>query len=184
MVVANQAKLMTVDDLAAMPDGDRFELVHGHLVEREMNAISGYVAGEIHGHFRDYLKTNPFAIAFPDNVGFALSTDDNNTLRKPDVSVVLKSRLPDGKIPNGRFDISPDLAVEVLSPSDIAYDVYAKIQEYFDAGTNVVWLARPQNKRITVFLPDGTETSFGPNDEITAEEVLPGFRMKVRDVFP
>jgi Uma2 family endonuclease len=184
MVVANQAKLMTVDDLAAMPDGDRFELVHGHLVEREMSPVSAYVATEICGHFRDYLKSNPIAFAIGDGAGFTLHHEEMDLLRKPDACVVLKSRLVQGKLPDTRFDFSPDMAVEVLSPSDVWYDVEAKIREYLDAGTKVVWLANPPRQRITAYLPDGTETSFGPNDEITAEEILPGFRMTVRDVFP
>jgi Uma2 family endonuclease len=93
-------------------------------------------------------------------------------------------RIPNGKLPEKRFDFSPDLAVEVLSPTDISFDVEAKIQEYLDAGTQIVWLAKPKSRRISVYRPDGTEVTFGPNDTITAEPVLPGFSMRVGDVFP
>jgi Uma2 family endonuclease len=184
MVVAAPPKLMTVDELAVMPDGERYELNHGRLVEREMNATSGYVAGKIFRKLDEHCERSQLAVAFIDGVGFTLRPDEVDLLRKPDASVVLKSRLPGGQIPDSRFGLSPDLAVEVLSPSDVAYDVQVKIQDYLDAGTKVVWLAKPQTKRITVYRPDGTEVTFGPNDEITAEEVLPGFRMTVRDVFP
>lgn len=169
---------------SAKPDLDFYEFVRGRYIERSLDPISGYVAGKIFGQFHDYLKADPFAITLVGSPEFKLRPGESDHVRMPRVCIVRKSRLPNGKLPETCFEFAPDLAVEVLSPTDLAYDVFAKVQEYLDAGTKIVWLARPQNKRITVFLPDGTETSFGPNDEITAEEVLPGFRMTVRDVFP
>lgn len=74
--------------------------------------------------------------------------------------------------------------MEVASPTDLFQDIEEKIQEYLDAGAALVWLAKPTSRRIVAYRPDGSETSFGPADEIAAEPVLPGFRMLVGEVFP
>lgn len=110
--------------------------------------------------------------------------DDLGLLRKPAASVVLTYRLPGGRVPDTRFRFAPDLAVEVPSPTDVVWEVEAKIREYLDAGTAVVWLAKPGTRRIVAYRPDGSETSFGPADEVTGDPVLPGFRLRVGDVFP
>ena len=97
--------------------------------------------------------------------------------------MVLKSRLPNGQVWGPELEFAPDLAVEVLSKHDAYWNVDEKIQEYLLAGTAAVWLARPALRRIVVFLPDGTETSYGPNDELTGAPVLPALRFRVGDVF-
>lgn len=134
-----------------------------------------------------FCEQSKTAITFGDNTGYTLQIDDMENLRKPDASVVLLSRLPGEKIPSTRFQFSPDLAVEaveVISPSDVHDDLETKIQEYLNAGTQLVWLAKPKSKKITVYLLDGSEQTFGINDEINAEPLLPVFITKVKDVFP
>jgi Uma2 family endonuclease len=186
MAVAAPARRFTADDFYEMPDKERLELVHGYPVERTMSPISAWVALQIARRFGDFVSRNPTsAFAFGDGLDFRLSDlEDNETVRKPDAAIVLRSRVPGGRLPDKRFDFSPDLAVEVISPSDIAYDIETKIQDYLDAGTQVVWLANPVSKRISVYRPDGSVMTFGPNDTITADPVLPGFTMRVREVFP
>jgi Uma2 family endonuclease len=186
MVVTATPTNVTADQLAELPNSDLFELVRGNLVKRSLSPKSAFVGNEIYCQFRDYAKQRPgFGFAFADGLDFLIVSDDEgDTVRKPDAAFVLMGRIPNGKLPEKRFDFSPDLAVEVLSPTDISFDVEAKIQEYLDAGTQIVWLAKPKSRRISVYRPDGTEVTFGPNDTITAEPVLPGFSMRVGDVFP
>jgi Uma2 family endonuclease len=175
---------LTVDDLAAMPDGKRYELKNGELVELSMSPESGYVAGKIYRKLDEFCDTFPAAVVFASGVGFMIRPDDTGLLRKPDAAVVLKSRLSDGRVPSKRFEFAPDLAVEVRSPTDIGDEVEEKIQEYLDAGSAAVWLAKPFSRRIVVYLPDGSETSYGPADDLPGDPVLPGFRLRVGDVFP
>ena len=96
MSIATQTEL-TVDDLAAMPDGERFELVDGELVERSTSPESAYLAGEIYARLREYCFAHPFAVALPDGAGFTLRPGELDLLRKPDASVVLKTRLPSNR---------------------------------------------------------------------------------------
>jgi Uma2 family endonuclease len=83
----------------------------------------------------------------------------------------------------GHLPIHPDLAVEVTSPGDSVYEVDQKIQEYLAAGVSLVWEVNPELRTILIHRQDGTVTRLGENDEITGENVLPGFRCRVGDFF-
>jgi Uma2 family endonuclease len=182
MTLATQA--LTIRDLAEMPDGERFELAGGELVERTLNPESTFVAGKIYRHLDQYTDTHPDWIALTDGAGFRLGDDEEPTLRKPDAALVRRSRLAGGRFPVPCFEGAPELAVEVVSPSDVIVDLESKIAEYFAAGAALVWVAKPFSRRIVVHRPDGSETSLGPDEQLTAEPLLPDFRMTVADVFP
>jgi Uma2 family endonuclease len=175
---------VTVDELAAMPDAERFELIDGTLVEREMSPECAYVALKIGRKLDEFFDSRPIGYVFSETAGYTLRPEETEQLRLPDVSVVLKSKIPDGRLPKTRFDFAPDLAVEVLSPSDLVYNVEDKIQDYLKSGTRLVWQVNPSARRVIVYRPDGTQSIFGPNDELTGETLLPGFRLKVGDIFP
>ena len=177
------ARRHTVAEVEALPDGERFELVDGELVEREMALESVYTGGKIFRKFDEHCDANPIAVALTDGASYTLRAGNDLQLRRPDVSVVLRARLPVGPIFGPRIEFAPDLAVEVVSRQDVYWDIDEKIRDYLHAGTAVVWLARPAVRRIVVFRPDGSETSFGPADEISAGPVLPELKFRVADVF-
>ncbi len=183
MAVLEKAKL-TVADYEALPDRDRYELIDGELAERDMSVDAAYAAGEIYARLREGCRAALNAIAFPDGTEYTLGADDLEQLRRPDASVVLKARLLGGSLYRPRFDFAPDFAVEVLSPNDVASKVDAKIADYLAAGTALVWLAKPQSRRIIAYRQDGTEISHGPDDMIDAAPVLPELRFRVGEVFP
>ena len=183
MLVAEKSAL-SIDEFLALPDHEWFELVGGELVERSMNPEAVMVGGKFYRVLDDYCQLHRIGWAFPDGVGFVLGAHYDRDYCKPDASVVLHTRLPDGQLPPAAFDFAPDLAVEVVSPSDAMSKIERKIAAYLEAGTQLVWLARPTSRRILAFHADGTETSFGPNDLIDADPVLPGLRFRVGEVFP
>jgi Uma2 family endonuclease len=175
---------MTVRDFEALPDNDRFELIDGELVERSDGALMAYVAGQIFSRLSSHVDSDEIAWVLTGGAGYTLRPGTIDQCRIPNASVVRKSRTKDGLLPDSYFDFAPDVAVIVLTPKDRYNATDAKIRDYLDAGTQIVWLAKPISRRIIVYRPDGTEISFGPDDEVTADPVLPGFRMKVGDVFP
>jgi Uma2 family endonuclease len=79
--------------------------------------------------------------------------------------------------------IPADLAVEVLSPTDLAYDVAAKIDEYLRNGFPLVWVVEPNTRTVVVHRADGSVTKLRDNDEISGESALPDFRCKVAEFF-
>jgi Uma2 family endonuclease len=115
--------------------------------------------------------------------GFTCFFGKPSQLRKPDVSCVLVDRLPFDKVRDGYLSIRPDLAVEVISANDRVNDLEAKLDDYREAGIPLVWLIYPTSRRVRVLRTDGSTTQLGPDDELTGEGVLPGFRCRVADIF-
>jgi len=172
---------ITADELLEMRNGERYELVDGELVERDMDALSGWVGGEVFGRIREFARQQG-GWAFGDGVGYRCYADDPERVRKPDASFIRADRL--SNLPDGYITIAPDLAVEIVSPNDIYYEVEAKVDEYLSAGVRLVWVGNPVNKSVRVFQPGRIVDEFGPDGELTGGGVMPGFTCSVRSLFP
>ena len=95
---------------------------------------------------------------------------------------ISKARLP--SLPVGTLTIAPDIAFEVVSPTDEAETLDTKIGEYFSAGVRLVWVLYPQTKSVYVYRPGELPARLGPDGTLSGEDVLPGFSVPVRDLFP
>jgi Uma2 family endonuclease len=104
-------------------------------------------------------------------------------VRAPDVSLVAKGRIPAAGIPKNYRPVAPDLAVEVVSPSDRFEDVQTKVADYLAAGTRLVWVVEPATRTIFVYRSIRDLQALGEEDELRGEDVLPGFHCPVRRVF-
>ena len=180
-----EQQLYTPEDLLQMPDGDRYELVDGQLVEQEdMGGKSVWAGGQVFLGLALYAKANG-GWAFMDGVGYQCYPFAPDQVRKPDASFVCAGRFENDEIPDGHIRIPPDLAVEVVSPNDLYYKVESKVDEYLRAGVSIVWVVNPEFRTVRVFRGSIEQlTQFGPNDELTGGETLPGFRCRVADLFP
>ncbi len=185
MSIASPPRKITAADLLTMPDGDRYELVDGELLELDMSNESSWVAGEIHARIRNHVKEHHLGWAFPDNTSYQCFPWEENRVRKPDASFIAKDRLPNGPLPVGHCRVVPDLAVEVVSPHDLYFDVEAKVLEYLRAGVRVVWVVTPSTRTVMVHRAETASPSHLTDDaELTGDPVLPGFRCRVGDLFP
>jgi Uma2 family endonuclease len=106
-----------------------------------------------------------------------------DTVRGPDISFVRKERMAPEQIPEQFIPGTPDLAIEILSPEDRAGEVQEKLKDYFSAGTRLVWVVDPRRRYVTVHCPDRPSVLIAENDELDGEDVVPGFRCSVADVF-
>ena len=177
------AEPITPDDLLAMPNGDDFELVNGELVERHMGAESSWIASNLTWLFGCLFGRKRPGHFFTTDCGYQCFADDPGKVRKPDVSFVRFGRFPNERVPKGYIRLPPDLAVEVLSPNDLADDAEAKVEEYLDAGVRLVWVISPKAETVTVYRADRSAVKLHDADELSGENVLPGFRCKVSDLF-
>jgi Uma2 family endonuclease len=107
---------------------------------------------------------------------------DPDTVRGPDVAVYDDANKFEELHPKWG-EVAPLLAVEVLSPNDKANKVLQKVRDYLQAGTKVVWLIDPEDRTVTVHRPGQQPAPVAPDGDITAEDVLPGFRCRVADFF-
>jgi Uma2 family endonuclease len=105
-------------------------------------------------------------------------------VRIPDVSFITKSRLPGGKRPRQRVPgLSPSLAIEVLSEGNTEQEMSRKLNEYFDAGAQLVWFVDPPTRTVTVYNSPTKCTAFRGNQPLTGGRVVPGFKVKVAEIF-
>jgi Uma2 family endonuclease len=183
MSIINDKAQYTADDLLKLPDGDRFELVDGQLVEKEMGFHSGRVGGRLYRFLDTFCEANGLGWVLPSDVGYQCFHDDPQKVRKPDVSFIDARRLAPEDEPQGHCRIAPDLAVEVVSPNDIFYDVSQKAQEYLQAGVRLVWIVDPATRTVWVQRPNESGAILRPADDLTGDNVVPGFRCKVEDLF-
>jgi Uma2 family endonuclease len=112
--------------------------------------------------------------------GFVLARNPD-TVRAPDLAFVRRGRLPERTIGMVYIDGAPDLAVEVLSPSDSAIDMEDKVAEYLGAGGRLVWVVNPKRRTITVHAPEVPPRTLHEHETLDGGEVLPGFTCVVRD---
>ena len=171
------------EELLTRPDGDAYELVGGELVEREMGAKSSYIAGRIYARLDRFCDDQHLGWAFPEGTSFQCFPDDVDKTRRADVSFIRFGRLPREQPPEGHIRLAPDLAVEVVSPNDLAYDVDSKVEDYLHAGVRLVWVVNPMTRTVRVHRSDGPGATLRADDELTGGDVLPGFHCPIRELF-
>jgi Uma2 family endonuclease len=181
--VAVEKTLVTAEELLAMPDdGRRRELIDGEV--RTMAPAGdehGDIEAVISGHLFVHLRAHPIGRLKTGETGFRLRRDPDR-VRAPDVAVVLYARRPRETIGAGYLEGAPDLAVEVVSPWDTAGDVAEKVEDWLRGGARLVWVVYPHGPRLSAHRPDGSAQMIGPEDEVDGGEVLPEFRMRLRDL--
>ena len=167
------ARIYTIQDLYHVPrDGQKYELIKGELIVSPAGMQHEGIAAELIGLLIIYLKVQRLGRVYTSSVGFALPSGD---LLSPDVSFVRNENLPDGKSPVGFGQFAPDLAVEIISPSDNLTDVEDKVELYLQNGTQLVWVINPKIGRATVYRADGTVSLVRTEGNLNGESVLPGF---------
>lgn len=182
--MVQQRNRLSAEDLFKLPDDEhRYELVEGEL--RRMAPAGGEhgdLAMEIGATLRNHVREHRLGRVFAAETGFILRTDPD-TVRAPDVSFVRQPRLPVGGLPTGYFPFAPDLAVEIVSPSDSAEEIQAKVSEYESAGVHQVWVVYPRTRTVVVHEGSGAARTLGVDDILDGDDVVPGFRYPLADLF-
>lgn len=175
---------LTADEFLLLPDAREFELVDGRLVERRtMGVYANLVAAHVLTILSVYCREQRAGRVFNSETLYRC-WDPKQTFRKPDVSVILRERLSAEQAPAGFFVIRPDLAVEVVSPNDLAYEVEEKLADYRRAGVPLVWVLHPNTRTVRVHRAGQPPTELDESQEISGAPVLPGFTYQVADLFP
>ena len=183
--------LMTAEDLLTHPaPHSRTELVNGRLMVREPAGwthgdiaarIMGTLAMHLRAQQRDSGQPTPHGRLLAAETGFALRRSPD-TVRAPDVAFVRWERCPSGTLA-GFAEFAPDLVVEVLSPSDRAGEVMAKVADWLTAGTEIVWLIDPARRSARVYRADGSASMLREGDALDGEAVLPGLEIPLHELF-
>lgn len=164
-------KRMTEEEFMRLPrDGRKWELVEGRAQEVPTRIEHDVIVGNLVILLGPHVKGRGFVTL--SQAGFRMT---GGNLRLPDAGFTRKERLPDGKPIRAFPDFAPDLAVEIVSPSERPADIFQKLGEYFDAGAQIVWLVSPEARTVTVYLSPLDARTLSAEDELTAGDLLPGF---------
>jgi Uma2 family endonuclease len=184
MSTRTKKKIYTPEDLLKMSDGKSYELDNGKLVLRPMGTESSWVGGKLFRRLDGFCEKKQSGWVLPSDASYQCFSDAPARVRKPDVSFIKRGRLPGERLPKGHCPIAPNLAVEVLSPRDLTSRTMKKIKEYLKAGVELVWVVDPELRTVWIYRQDGSIQELGEADELTGEDVLPGFRCRVSDILP
>lgn len=174
---------MTADALLRLPDRDgSYELVRGEL-RRKMapNFRHFRTDGRVSRVVGNFVDEHQLGI-FGSEGGYLLERDPDTVLI-PDLSFVRAERLPPEDEQSGYPPLAPDLAIEILSPSDSALEIEKKVETYLRAGVRLVWVVNPVAQSITVHTPDRVARTLFAGDTLDGGDVLPGFAIPVAALF-
>ena len=175
-------EFITPEQLLALPEGDHFELVGGKLVEKNVGFESSWIGSLLMTMLMTHCRQNRLGWVVGNEPGFRCYPNDANQVRKPDIAFVSFARLPAGKPPVGYCVVVPNLAVEVVSPTDVAKDIEDKVSEYLAAGVECVWVVHPNSRRVQVYTGD-RGVILNESDELSGDPLIPGFRCSLKELF-
>lgn len=174
---------ITVDEFETMPLEGRWELVDGALVEMTPSSERSSSTEPMIAHLLlSHVLPRRLGRVYGAEAGFVLFPG-RQTVLAPDVSFVAAARVPEGEARDHFSRLAPDLAVEILSPSDRLSEARAKVAIYLQAGVRLVWLVDPLEQTVTVFRPDATPEKLDATMTIDGGDVLPGFSAPVAAMF-
>jgi Uma2 family endonuclease len=193
MATAATATTMTAESLAAeaaaaprpeVVDEPLYEMIDGRIVEKPpMGAYQVWITSILTVFLHGPAAVNPMGRV----VGEMLFTLDagRKLKRRPDVAFVSYDRWPRRRpVPNEEtWSVVPNLAVEVISPSNAADEVVKKVGDYFRAGVRLVWVVYPIERLVYVYRSAVEVRVLQVGDDLDGGDVLPGFRQPVRDLF-
>jgi Uma2 family endonuclease len=167
-------------------DEPLFEIIDGQRVELPpMSILASRVTSNLHGHLALHLFGNPVGEALVDTlVRLPLPVDRN---RRPDVAVVLAQTIAQAPAQPGSdnaWAVLPELMAEVVSPNDLAEDIIDRVNEYFAAGTKLVWVVYPTQRFLYVYESPRQVRILGAADGLDGGVVLPGLRIPIASLFP
>ncbi len=178
-------RVMTAEEYVNLPDrqnGVSYELVQDTLVVRDpgVSWTHSSVQGKLYRYLDEWMEKFGHGAVGVDVDCLLSETPD--TIRIPDVAVLLQPFDTENAF-HGRVRGAPDIAIEVLSPSNRPQEMRDKTSDYFNAGALRVWIVDPETRTVVIHKADGTNTRFIGADRLEDPEILPGFSLQMRKVF-
>jgi Uma2 family endonuclease len=182
-MMPTESSVLTLEEYAALDEPEEeyvTELVRGVLVrEPRPSHRHGVLQVELAFRLRSWAERRGAWISVES--GFVLGGDPP-TLRGPDVAVVLDPEQAE-RDEHGWLSGAPDVAVEVLSPSETSTAVHRKTMDYLEAGARLVWLVDAEARTVMIHRPDGSANLLREGETLSGEDVLAGFSLALRDLF-
>ena len=168
---------MTLEDFLES-DLEGYEYVKGVLIPMPpTSGEHGDISSNVNWYLDSHVRENQLGRIYTSDTGFRIG----ERVLMPDIAFVLSARLPDDR--RKAFSIPPDLAVEIVSPTDVHYNVIEKALAYLNAGTRLVWVIEPVGKTVTVYRSQTDIKTLTREDTLSGEDVVEGFSCQVAQLF-
>ena len=168
---------MTLEDFLES-DLEGYEYMKGVLIPMPpTSGEHGEISSNVQWYLYSHVRENQLGRVYTSDTGFRIG----ERVLMPDIAFVSSARLPDDR--RKAFSIPPDLAAEIVSPTDIQYRVIEKAFTYLDAGTRLVWVIEPVAKTVTVYRSKTDIKTLTCEDTLTGEDVVEGFSCQVAQLF-
>ena len=176
------ATLITAEEFAGMSFDRPVELVRGEIIEMtNPGGRHGNLCFRLGGILYRWLESHPEFDAASNDTGVLLE-QDLDTVRGPDILVMRKSRLPGGQFPKTHLTDSPELAIEVRSPSDRTSEILEKVAMYLAAGVVEVWVVDPGQRVVHVYHESEGDLTVSEQETLTST-CLPDFALPLANLF-
>ncbi|MFN8590332.1 MAG: Uma2 family endonuclease [Thermomicrobiales bacterium] len=173
----------TIEELETDPPEGEWELIDGALIPMVPSGFeSSSIAARITRIIGNHVEEHDLGEVTGADGGYVIFSN-RQTLRVPDVAFVRTERLPAPAERRGFARLAPDLAVEVLSPSNRPIELFAKVEMYREAGIPLIWLVDPEEKTVTVIAAGKPTVTLHAGDTLDGGAVLPGFNVPVARLF-
>ena len=159
-------------------DLEGYEYIKGELIPMAPTSVEhGDISMNLITPLNGHVRANQLGRVYAPDTGFQVG----DRFLIPDIAFISTDNRPTDR--SKAFKVPPDLAVEVVSPSDTLNRIQEKVFAYLEAGTQLVWLLEPRSKTVTVYRSETDITLLTRNDTLSGEEVVEGFTCQVAELF-
>lgn len=180
-----RSRMLTAEQYGALPDlGYPSELVRGKIVRMNiLKPLHGLVCNNISWIVTTFVRKHQLGWVFSNDSG-VITEREPDSVRGPDVAFCSYKRLPKRSRPGRNYlSVAPELVFEVCSPDDRWSKLQAKVAEYLDVGVLIVCVVEPKEEFVLVYTPDAAPQRLSSDDVLKLPGVLPGFSVRVRELF-
>jgi Uma2 family endonuclease len=173
-------RVITDEELLQLPkDGNKYEVVDGELRVSPAGLRHEEIIASLLARMRVFADERRLGNVLGSNLLYVFPSGNR---RGPDVSFVAAGRLTPEVRAHAFPRLAPDLAVEVLSPSDRPRAVLDRVGEYLEAGVRLVWVIDPQKRRAVEYRSPTEAREIGSSGTLDGQDVLPGFSCVLQDI--
>jgi Uma2 family endonuclease len=176
-------KIWTEAELEALPeDGYIHEVVNGELVMSPKNNFQhGDISIRLSTALNTFVRARKLGVVLDSSTGFWMQ---NRNCRAPDISFIAKARLRGLKRPPATFfKGAPDLAIEVLSPSNTPAEISERLADFFASGTQIAWIIHTEEQFVEICHSPVQRRIAGSGAFLDGDQLLPGFQYPIADLF-
>ena len=174
----------TAAEFDRMSRSEGCELIDGRLVRKTMGAEASWIQARIQRRVANFADDHRLGLVFESECSYACFPGRPGQVRKPDVSFVRYGRLEGDRLPEGSILIPPDMVVEVVSPKEKAYRLADKLADFESVRVPLIWVVYPHRRFVVVRAVGERARELTEADTLTGDPVLPGFSVRVADLFP